>query len=61
MAAGPSGFREAVLACIEAMEALCDRMLPAFAVALGMLEGHFARFFAAYHLAPAALPAAGLG
>jgi isopenicillin N synthase-like dioxygenase len=43
---GLPGFREDVLAYLKAMEALCDRMLPAFAVALGMPADHFAPYFA---------------
>jgi isopenicillin N synthase-like dioxygenase len=44
--AGLPGFREDIMAYLKAMEALCDRMLPAFAVALGMPRDHFARSFA---------------
>jgi isopenicillin N synthase-like dioxygenase len=40
------GFREDVLAYLRAMEALCQRMLPAFAVALDLEPDHFAPFFA---------------
>ena len=43
---GLPGFREAAMAYLKAMEALCERMLPAFAVALGLPPDHFARFFA---------------
>ncbi|HXZ01164.1 MAG TPA: 2-oxoglutarate and iron-dependent oxygenase domain-containing protein [Stellaceae bacterium] len=44
--AGLPGFREDIMAYLKAMEALCDRMLPAFAVALGLPPDHFARAFA---------------
>jgi isopenicillin N synthase-like dioxygenase len=40
------GFREEIVAYLKAMEALCDRMLPPFAVALGMPRDHFAAYFA---------------
>jgi isopenicillin N synthase-like dioxygenase len=40
------GFREDVLAYLQAMEALCGRMLPAFAAALELQPEHFAPFFA---------------
>jgi isopenicillin N synthase-like dioxygenase len=40
------GFREDVIAYMKAMEALCDRMLPAFAVALDLPPDHFAPYFA---------------
>ena len=43
---GVPGFREDVLAYLTAMEALCQRMLPAFAVALDLAPDHFAPFFA---------------
>jgi isopenicillin N synthase-like dioxygenase len=43
---GLPGFREDVIAYMKAMEALCDRMLPAFAVALDLPAGHFAPYFA---------------
>ncbi|HUC65563.1 MAG TPA: 2-oxoglutarate and iron-dependent oxygenase domain-containing protein [Stellaceae bacterium] len=43
---GLPGFREDVLAYMKAMEALCDRMLPAFAVALDLPADHFAPYFA---------------
>jgi isopenicillin N synthase-like dioxygenase len=44
--AGLPGFREDVLAYMKAMEALCQRMLPPFAVALGMPADFFAPYFA---------------
>lgn len=44
--AGLPGFREDVIAYLKAMEALCARMLPAFAVALDLAPDHFAPFFA---------------
>jgi isopenicillin N synthase-like dioxygenase len=40
------GFRAEVMAYLGAMAALCDRMLPAFAVALDLPSDHFAPFFA---------------
>jgi isopenicillin N synthase-like dioxygenase len=43
---GLPGFREDVIAYVKAMEALCDRMLPAFAVALDLPPDHFAPYFA---------------
>jgi isopenicillin N synthase-like dioxygenase len=43
---GLPGFRNDVMAYLKAMEALCDRMLPAFAVALGMPAEYFTAFFA---------------
>ena len=39
-------FRAEVMAYLGAMAALCDRMLPAFAVALDLPPDHFAPFFA---------------
>ncbi|HUN50156.1 MAG TPA: 2-oxoglutarate and iron-dependent oxygenase domain-containing protein [Candidatus Sulfotelmatobacter sp.] len=43
---GVPGFREDTIAYMKAMEALCTRMLPAFAVALGLPADHFAPYFA---------------
>ena len=43
---GLPGFREDVIAYLKTLEALCDRMLPAFAVALALPPDHFARLFA---------------
>jgi isopenicillin N synthase-like dioxygenase len=43
---GLPGFREDVMAYMKALEALCDRMLPAFAAALDLPPDHFAPFFA---------------
>jgi isopenicillin N synthase-like dioxygenase len=40
------GFRADVMTYVKALEALCDRMLPAFAVALAMPADYFGRFFA---------------
>jgi len=40
------GFREDVMAYLKAMDALCDRMIPGFAVALDLPPNHFAPFFA---------------
>ena len=40
------GFREDILAYLKAMDALCDRMLPGFAVALDLPRDYFARAFA---------------
>jgi isopenicillin N synthase-like dioxygenase len=40
------GFREDVMAYLKAMEALCERMIPAFAAALDLPPDHFERFFA---------------
>ena len=40
------GFRDEVIAYLQALEALCDRMLPPFAAALGMPPDHFAPYFA---------------
>ena len=40
------GFRAEVMAYLGAMSALCDRMLPAFAVALDLAPDYFAPFFA---------------
>src|SRR5579872_519270 len=43
---GAMGLREDMSAYFRALGAMCDRMLPAFAVALEMPEGFFAPFFA---------------
>ena len=43
---GLPGFREAVMDYFHAVHALGDRMLPAFAVALGLAPGWFAPLFA---------------
>jgi isopenicillin N synthase-like dioxygenase len=43
---GLPGFRDDVMAYLKAMAALCDRMIPAFAVSLGMPADYFAPFFA---------------
>jgi len=43
---GMPEVRRDMTAYFGAMGAMCDRMLPAFAVALGMPAGHFAPFFA---------------
>ncbi|HZB91993.1 MAG TPA: 2-oxoglutarate and iron-dependent oxygenase domain-containing protein [Stellaceae bacterium] len=43
---GLPGFREDVVAYMKAMEALCDRVLPVFAVALDLPSDHFAPYFA---------------
>jgi isopenicillin N synthase-like dioxygenase len=40
------GFRQDVMAYLRALEALCQRMIPAFAVALGLPPEYFAGFFA---------------
>jgi isopenicillin N synthase-like dioxygenase len=40
------GLREDMMAYFSALGAMCDRMLPAFAVALKMPPNHFAPFFA---------------
>jgi isopenicillin N synthase-like dioxygenase len=42
---GLPGFRERVMAYFEAVNALGDRLLPAFAVALGLAPDHFAPLF----------------
>lgn len=39
------GFREEVMEYVHEMDALCTRMIPAFAVALGLPADYFARFF----------------
>lgn len=43
---GLPGLREDMMAYFAALSALCDRMLPPFAVALGMPADFFAPFFA---------------
>ncbi|MGH7109182.1 MAG: isopenicillin N synthase family dioxygenase [Stellaceae bacterium] len=43
---GLPGLRADMMAYFAALSALCDRMLPPFAVALGMPAGFFAPFFA---------------
>jgi isopenicillin N synthase-like dioxygenase len=43
---GLPGFRADVMAYLGALAALCERMIPAFAVALGLEPDYFARFFA---------------
>ncbi|HYM73725.1 MAG TPA: 2-oxoglutarate and iron-dependent oxygenase domain-containing protein [Stellaceae bacterium] len=43
---GPPGLREDMMAYFTALGAMCDRMLPAFAVALDMPADFFAPFFA---------------
>ena len=43
--AGLPGFREPVMAYFQAAHALCQRMLPAFAVALDLPPDYFARYF----------------
>ena len=43
---GVPGMREDMMAYFHALEAMCDRMLPPFAVALDMPEDCFAPFFA---------------
>ncbi|MGE0224633.1 MAG: isopenicillin N synthase family dioxygenase [Acetobacteraceae bacterium] len=43
---GMPGLREDMMAYFHAVGAMCDRMLPGFAVALGMPADHFAPFFA---------------
>jgi isopenicillin N synthase-like dioxygenase len=40
------GLREDMMAYFDALNAMCDRMLPPFAVALDMPEDYFAPFFA---------------
>ena len=44
---GEAELRRDMMAYFDAMGALCDRMLPPFAVALGMPADYFAPFFAA--------------
>ena len=43
---GEAELRRDIMAYFDAMGALCDRMLPPFAVALGMPADYFAPFFA---------------
>jgi isopenicillin N synthase-like dioxygenase len=43
---GVPALREDMMAYFHALGCMCDRMLPPFAVALGMPAGYFARFFA---------------
>jgi isopenicillin N synthase-like dioxygenase len=43
---GAPGLREDMMAYFTALGAMCDRILPVFAVALGMPEDFFAPFFA---------------
>jgi len=43
---GAPGLREDMMAYFRALGSMCDRMLPPFAVALGMPPGYFAPFFA---------------
>jgi isopenicillin N synthase-like dioxygenase len=43
---GVPGLREDMMAYFEALYRMCERMLPAFAVALGMPADYFAPFFA---------------
>ncbi len=43
---GMAGMRADMMAYFHAMGALCDRMLPGFAAALGLPHGYFAPFFA---------------
>ena len=43
---GLPGLREDMMAYFRALSQMCDRMLPAFAVALGMEADYFAPFFA---------------
>jgi isopenicillin N synthase-like dioxygenase len=43
---GLPGLREDMMAYFDALGRMCDRMLPAFAVALGMPADYFAPFFA---------------
>ena len=43
---GLPGLREDMMAYFQALRAMCDRMLPPFAVALGMPEDFFASYFA---------------
>src|SRR5260221_4202819 len=43
---GLPGFREDVMAYAHALDALCNRMIPAFAAALDLLPDYFAPFFA---------------
>ena len=53
-----------MMAYFHALNAMCDRMLPGFAVALGVPADYFAPFFAnegACQFALPALPAAGPG
>src|SRR5262249_7179492 len=40
------GFREDVMAYVKALEALCTRMIPAFAVALDLEPDYFTKMFA---------------
>jgi isopenicillin N synthase-like dioxygenase len=42
---GEAKLRRDMMAYLDAMGALCDRMLPPFAVALGMPADYFAPFF----------------
>src|ERR1700722_14570192 len=44
--AGAPGLREDMMAYFHALDAMCDRMLPAFAAALDMPRASFAPFFA---------------
>lgn len=44
--AGMGDLRAAMMAYFRALNAVCDRMLPPFAVALGMPADHFTPFFA---------------
>ena len=44
--AGLPGLRADMMAYFAALEAMCDRMLPPFAVALGLRPDYFAPFFA---------------
>ena len=44
--AGVPGMREDMMAYFTALGAMCDRIIPVFAVALGMNEDFFAPFFA---------------
>jgi isopenicillin N synthase-like dioxygenase len=43
---GLPGMREDMMAYFHALRGMCDRMLPGFAVALGMTPDYFAPFFA---------------
>jgi isopenicillin N synthase-like dioxygenase len=43
---GLPGLREDMMGYFHALRGMCDRMLPGFAVALGMPEDYFAPFFA---------------
>jgi isopenicillin N synthase-like dioxygenase len=43
---GLPGLREDMMAYFHALRGMCDRMLPGFAVALGMPSDYFAPFFA---------------